>query len=129
MENCLRVLLIRAGKTFVEKEYAAVEDILTDIGVSNQSMEMFETYECGIEGVGIIAREQNNDGLKPNRLGINGDFVMIGMNRIYEGHEEPYPHIFSSLEGELMAHVRMSVIKTTYKNATKGWSNSELEGE
>lgn len=109
--------MVRTNRTFIEEEYESIDDILQSIGVINTSMEAFNTHESGIDGIGVISRDQDADDLLPNRLNLNGDFVLIGMERVYNEDEQPYPHIFSSIPEDKMSDVRMALIMTTYRNA------------
>lgn len=106
----LKVLYVRTKGISQEKEFNDIDEILQAIGAKEE----WETMEVGIEGVGIIANDQDLEDLPQNRLGIKGDFVLIGMKR--EKVKDGKFHNFQSLTNEKISQLRIGLAMQTYRD-------------
>lgn len=81
-----KYILVKDIGHIVIKDFVSVEEAFKDIGVRlNDDRCIFET---NIPNTGILGKNQNIEGLKENKLGIKGDFVIMGINNIRttQGH-------------------------------------------
>jgi hypothetical protein len=118
-----RVILVRVGAVSEIKEYSTFRKVQADIRIGAD--DEWETFELeGIEGVGIVAGDQDLEHLKSNRLGIRGDFIIIGMRRDGKGG-----HIFSALEEEQARDLKLSLSITIYKNAIAALNEGEIDDD
>lgn len=109
----LKVLYVGTKGVSKEKDFGSVEEIKNAIGIKENTE--WETMELeGVEGIGIIANDQDQSGLEKNRLGIKGDFVIVGMKRTTT--KSGNLHAFSSLTDEQLSEMRISLAMQTYKD-------------
>jgi hypothetical protein len=117
-EVSMQAILVRVGKMSEIKDYPTYKSILRALGI--KSHQEYETMELkDLPTVGIIAKDQDIGGLKQNRLGIKGDFIILGMERI-SGH-----YAFQGLEDKQALDLRLSLTLTTYKDAITALNGGE----
>lgn len=85
----VKTLFVPVGQDSFLREFDEMETIIHMFG------EMITTFNSGIPGVGIIAGDQDDQNIPVNVLGIRGDFVVVGMERIESTMQM---HKFRSLE-------------------------------
>ena len=125
MGNTLKVLMVKVGKASEEMEFNAFKSITRSIGIKSGGQ--WEVLEVAMPGVGIIARDQDSSRLKDNRLGIKGDFALIGLQTTQNATGKTF--MFSSLTDEQVHDVRLSLAITTMHDLKEKMSKEELEYE
>lgn len=106
MEMIIKTLYVPVDGSAHKKEYDDIDVILHSFG------EMITTFDSGIEGIGIIAGDQDDPGLTINHLGIRGDFLLIGMKRLHSGMQM---HEFKSLEDHEIFGLKMGLEQSIAK--------------
>jgi hypothetical protein len=108
----LKVLYVPTTGISNPKEFANIDSILKALGITDK----YETALInGEEKVGMIFREQDEEGLKQNRLGLKGDFAIIGMERLDPSSPQT-PHAFYSLTDEQISEWRTALALQTYRD-------------
>lgn len=111
----IRTFFIPVDNKSKEVEFQELDHVIQE--VSDQDGE-WTTMECGIDGLGIIAQNQDDDVLAMNRLGIKGDYFFIGMDRTQYG--KGVMHRFESLTDEQISEIKISLSLAVYEEI-KGW--------
>lgn len=77
-------ILVKKGKVSLIRDYVSLDKTLLEIGINVHGDDVMETYETNIHKVGIVAQDQDLPDLKQNRLGIKGDFIVIGLENFLD---------------------------------------------
>lgn len=89
----LKVIVVRVGKTRSVEEFGTFKAVQRAIGI--RSGQEWEVLETNMPGIGIVARDQDNNRLKQNRIGVMGDFIIMGVD--VKKDESGKTFIFSGL--------------------------------
>ena len=114
----LKVLLVKTDGTLEVKEFKTINAIKKAIGVRSgdewNTMEL-ENYK---HPIGIIARDQDSPRLKINKLGVKGNFALIGME-VYRGTNHA-TYTFSPLTDGQIHDLKRDLDIQTYFDLLKG---------
>lgn len=101
-DNSLTCIVVKPNLMPEKKSYSTFNAILSDLKINKKTFEtaLFNNAEHPYEGIGIILHDQDeSEKRKQNILGVKGNFVVIGMERLEPGTKSNM-HMFTSLSDE-----------------------------
>lgn len=125
-EKDFKALIVHPHRMSEIKDFANLDDVCKYIGFQSEE-QAWDTFECGIEGLGIVAHDQDKTGLEPNRLGINGTYAIVRMIRSYNSNGKIIATMFDGLTEQQARDARLSLSLTTLRQAQEQWDESELD--
>lgn len=72
----IQTLFVAVDEKPVAKTFNGIDDLINYF-----ESESITTFDTGIPGVGMVAGDQDDPDLPENVLGINGDFLLVGMDQ------------------------------------------------